>query len=121
MNAAISGSRISPGPWRPPGESANADQGCPVFFRREPLMACRNQAIIGLSSLGYAAEAATSRATTRSPLELCRAVLPTWLARARERNALSDLDDRLLDDIGLGREAAEREWRKPFWRADGSH
>jgi len=37
--------------------------------------------------------------------------------RARERNALSDLDDRLLHDVGVSRDAAEREWRKPFWRA----
>jgi uncharacterized protein YjiS (DUF1127 family) len=80
-------------------------------------MACRNQATISLDSLGYGAGAAAWRARNRSPLQLCRAVLLTWIARARERNALSDLDDRLLDDVGLSREAAEREWRKPFWRA----
>jgi uncharacterized protein YjiS (DUF1127 family) len=80
-------------------------------------MACTNHATISLSPLGYAAEAAASRAENRSPLELCRAVLLTWVARAQERNVLGDLDDRLLDDIGVSRAAAEREWRKPFWRA----
>ena len=79
-------------------------------------MACRNDATISLSPLGYAAEVGASRAENRSPLELCRAMLLTWIARARERNALGDLDDRLLDDIGVSRAAAEREGREPFWR-----
>jgi len=80
-------------------------------------MACRNHAIVGLPSLGCAAEAAAPRGNIRSPLELYQAELIAWMARARERNALSDLDDRLLHDIGVSRDAAEREWRKPFWRA----
>lgn len=41
----------------------------------------------------------------------------TWQARADMRRALEDLDDRMLRDIGLGRIEAEREMRKPFWRA----
>jgi uncharacterized protein YjiS (DUF1127 family) len=53
-------------------------------------------------------------------LKLCRAVLLTWTARVRERHALSDLDDRLLGDIGVTRKAAERAWRKPFWQAGAS-
>jgi uncharacterized protein YjiS (DUF1127 family) len=44
-------------------------------------------------------------------------MLRNWVSRARERHALSDLDDRLLGDIGVTRESAEREWRKPFWQA----
>jgi uncharacterized protein YjiS (DUF1127 family) len=47
-------------------------------------------------------------------------MLQGWVSRARERNALSDLDDHLLRDIALTRESAEREWRKPFWQAGGS-
>ena len=85
-------------------------------------MACRNHAIVGLPSLGYAAEAPAPRVEFRSLLELCRAVLVIWMVRARERErgALSELDDRLLDDIGVSREAAEHVWRKPFWRGAGS-
>ncbi len=37
--------------------------------------------------------------------------------RQRQRRALRQLDDRLLDDIGITREAAEREAAKPFWQA----
>jgi uncharacterized protein YjiS (DUF1127 family) len=38
------------------------------------------------------------------------------LEKARQRGLLKDLDDRLLDDIGVTREQAECEARKPFWR-----
>jgi len=38
------------------------------------------------------------------------------LEKARQRGVLKDLDDRLLADIGVTREQAEREARKPFWR-----
>jgi len=36
--------------------------------------------------------------------------------RWQQRQALLDLEDRLLDDIGITREEAERQARKPFWR-----
>jgi uncharacterized protein YjiS (DUF1127 family) len=36
---------------------------------------------------------------------------------ARSRRALRRLDDRLLDDIGLTREAADREAAEPAWNA----
>ena len=35
--------------------------------------------------------------------------------RWRQRRALLNLDDRLLADIGITREEAEREACKPFW------
>ncbi len=35
--------------------------------------------------------------------------------RWQQRRALLDLSDHLLDDIGITREEAEREARKPFW------
>lgn len=38
-----------------------------------------------------------------------------WIQRSRQRQALHDLDDRQLRDIGLSREAAMREASKPFW------
>lgn len=37
------------------------------------------------------------------------------LDRQRQRCALSELDDRLLRDIGVSREAARREAERPFW------
>ena len=45
----------------------------------------------------------------------CRATLRLWRERARQRRALSQLDDRLLADIGVTRADAERECAKPFW------
>ena len=47
-----------------------------------------------------------------------RRVLRLWAYRARQRAALSDLADNkyLLDDIGVTREQALGQARKPFWR-----
>ena len=42
-------------------------------------------------------------------------VVGRWHARARERRALAQLDDRMLRDIGISRTEAERECAKPFW------
>ena len=39
-----------------------------------------------------------------------------WIERSRNRRALTRLDDHLLRDIGISREAAEREAARPFWR-----
>ena len=39
-----------------------------------------------------------------------------WIDRGRQRRALGELDDRLLEDIGLSRADARRESAKPFWR-----
>jgi uncharacterized protein YjiS (DUF1127 family) len=36
--------------------------------------------------------------------------------RQQQRRALRELDDRMLADIGLSREQAEAEARKPLWR-----
>jgi uncharacterized protein YjiS (DUF1127 family) len=38
-----------------------------------------------------------------------------WRSRARQRKALARLDDRLLADIGLTREAQMVECSKLFW------
>ena len=42
-------------------------------------------------------------------------VLGAWIERSRQRHALADLDDRLLDDIGITRFEAAWEIAKPFW------
>ena len=39
-----------------------------------------------------------------------------WSRRADQRQALIRLDDRMLRDIGIARDQALAEWRKPFWR-----
>ena len=60
----------------------------------------------------------------------CAAVVRTWrldrshaatattdrAEKARQRGLLLELDDRLLQDIGVTREEARREARKPFWK-----
>lgn len=43
------------------------------------------------------------------------AVAVKWQKRAEMRRHLNELDDRLLDDIGITREQAGREAEKPFW------
>ena len=43
------------------------------------------------------------------------AVIEAWRERARQRRALARLDDRMLNDIGLTREQADREICKLFW------
>lgn len=40
-----------------------------------------------------------------------------WRERAKQRRDLEMLDHRLLRDIGLTREQARLEFRKPFWWA----
>jgi uncharacterized protein YjiS (DUF1127 family) len=37
-------------------------------------------------------------------------------ARSRQREALSELDDHLLEDIGVTRQQASAEAAKPFWK-----
>jgi len=43
-------------------------------------------------------------------------LLVRWADRRKQRLDLDELDDHLLADIGLNREAARREAEKPFWR-----
>jgi uncharacterized protein YjiS (DUF1127 family) len=44
-------------------------------------------------------------------------IVLTWRVRSRERQVLSELDDRMLRDIGVTRAEVYREATKPFWRA----
>lgn len=43
------------------------------------------------------------------------AAIALWSLRRNTRHHLSNLDDHALADIGLSREAAERESMKRFW------
>jgi uncharacterized protein YjiS (DUF1127 family) len=49
-----------------------------------------------------------------------RSRLTAWfclcIARRRQRRALGALDERLLADVGLSRQQAAREARRPCWR-----
>lgn len=54
--------------------------------------------------------------TSLAVLHIAKALISLWAERARQRRALRHLDDRLLDDIGLTREQAQKEASKPFWR-----
>jgi uncharacterized protein YjiS (DUF1127 family) len=72
-------------------------------------------------SIGHMAarhRAAALRATRLTPLASAAPVL-AWLVacieRARQRRALSLLDDHLLRDIGLTRDDVADEIAKPFW------
>jgi uncharacterized protein YjiS (DUF1127 family) len=54
----------------------------------------------------------------KKAMRLCRrarAQVATWRSHARQREALARLDDRLLADIGLTREAQMVECSKLFW------
>ena len=44
-------------------------------------------------------------------------LLGSWIERRRQRQALAELNDRLLKDLGLTRADVEGESRKPFWQA----
>ncbi len=39
-----------------------------------------------------------------------------WIERLQQRRELAELDDRMLEDIGIARTEVEREIAKPFWR-----
>jgi uncharacterized protein YjiS (DUF1127 family) len=43
-------------------------------------------------------------------------MISLWIGRSNQRNALADLDDHLLCDIGVSSEDAGREASKPFWK-----
>ncbi|UIJ71517.1 DUF1127 domain-containing protein [Aurantimonas sp. HBX-1] len=55
----------------------------------------------------------------RAPISIqpARALAVVWFQRHRQRTALASLDDRLLADVGLSRDTARGECRKPFWHA----
>ena len=61
----------------------------------------------------------TTQVSWNKVMRLCRrarALVATRRSRARQRQALARLDDRLLADIGLTREAQMVECSNLFWR-----
>jgi uncharacterized protein YjiS (DUF1127 family) len=42
--------------------------------------------------------------------------IAVWIVRRRQRHALAELDEHLLNDVGLSPEQARREAAKPFWK-----
>jgi uncharacterized protein YjiS (DUF1127 family) len=65
-----------------------------------------------------------TRITTHSPVPFRQfgggprawaGVIGTWRERSRQRSALAELDDRLIDDIGVTRSKARQAAAMPFW------
>ena len=50
------------------------------------------------------------------PILAAWSLLAQWIERARQRQALAGLEDRMLRDIGITRVEVARECEKPFWR-----
>ena len=50
------------------------------------------------------------------PLAAASLLIASWIGRVRQRRALAELDDKMLQDIGITRYDAARECGKPFWR-----
>ena len=50
------------------------------------------------------------------PVAAAFVLIGRWIERTRQRQALAELDDHMLRDIGVTRVEAARECRKPFWR-----
>lgn len=67
--------------------------------------------------LSWPAWLAQGRSLLVADLARAWAVLKVWQRRSRDRAHLAQLDDRMLDDIGLTQDQAHRIARKPFWKA----
>jgi uncharacterized protein YjiS (DUF1127 family) len=57
-------------------------------------------------------------AVGQAVLSSSASMIMIWLNRHQGRRDLSELDDRLLADVGISREDAVREAGKPFWRTE---
>lgn len=55
-------------------------------------------------------------AASSSLLSRAVSAVMAWRQRSAQRQALLELDDRLLTDIGVSRMAAQEEAGKPFWK-----
>ena len=57
-------------------------------------------------------------AAGQAVLSSLASMIAIWFSRQQGRQDLSELDDRLLADVGISREDALWEARKPFWRGE---
>lgn len=76
-----------------------------------------DRAIDASSASGYGLASERPRFSLGSYLLNGAIFVVECLARAKQRRALSRLDDRMLSDIGVSRADVEGELSKPFWRA----
>jgi uncharacterized protein YjiS (DUF1127 family) len=63
-----------------------------------------------------AERAARSRTGVGRLLALCVEYVASWYRTRRDRRRLARLDDRMLRDIGLDRNTADRDSTASFWR-----
>jgi uncharacterized protein YjiS (DUF1127 family) len=73
--------------------------------------------MLWINLLGYAAPASVLEAEPDVSLQQLKTWVCEWRRRARERRELSELDERDRHDFSISRCDAQREARKPFWRA----
>lgn len=67
------------------------------------------------TDLAYLDAAVSLPATAEFALYVA-VVMAKWSERQRSRRALRDLDDHLLQDIGVTRQEARVEAARPFWQ-----
>ncbi len=80
----------------------------PAMFTARTAMFTARTAIV--------AAAESRKRSLRDVLSALTALPLVWQQRAFERFHLRCIDDRLLRDMGMTRQHAEREASKPFWR-----
>jgi uncharacterized protein YjiS (DUF1127 family) len=78
-------------------------------------MPCGSQTCTSINSASIASYERAVPALSPWPLRALRRI-GSMIGKTRQRRILVELDDRLLSDIGLTRDQAAREARKPFWR-----
>ncbi len=76
-----------------------------------------SSAIPASSAGGRATAEQASAAKEAGWLSSLLGTLFTWQGRIDDRMRLSELDDRLLSDMGISRTDAQYESSKPFWKA----
>lgn len=62
-----------------------------------------------------AAKPVRALAKVRRIIVKCLQIIVVWQDRAEQRHALSELNERMLKDIGVSNVDAYKEARKPFW------